>query len=164
VTVVAVDPLATRKHVAEDGVESQHATSEEAQPGLDEQRVFEGALAVQDVSLPAASIELLRSGAFADGTELRLSRLVDAQAAEAHLQLLAQAQQGRPLAPGERPGMRMAEVGSERIIHVERHGRDLLQVSARDEAERLARLRVQAVPVPRALALAAEPSATAAAG
>lgn len=142
--------------------EPKAAASEQDRPGLDEGRVFEGALAVQDVSLPAAGIELLRSGAFVDGTELRLSRLTDAQAAGAHLQMLAQAQQGRRLALAERPGMRLVDAGAERVIHVEQHGRDLLQVSARDEAELLARLHAQAVPVPRALALDVEPTTMAA--
>ncbi len=122
------------------------------QPGLDEQRVFEGALAVQDVSLHAAGIELLRTGVFADGTELRLSRLTSAQAAGVHLRMLAQAQQGRPLALAGRSGMRMADLGGQRVIHVEQHGRDLLQVSGRDVAEVLARLHAQAVPMPHDLA------------
>jgi hypothetical protein len=113
---------------------------------LDVARLEAGARAVQSIGTNGADVVLVRAATYADGTELRITRLVDAEAAEHHLAFLAQGLQGRPQPLGERPGLRF--LAGSGVVHAERHGTDLLQVHARDEAEALARLSAQGFAAP----------------
>lgn len=126
---------------------------------LDVWGLFADAVAVQDTDLSAAGVLLMRSGAFADGSELRLVRFADAEAARHHLATLSQALGGQPYAENGRRGVRLRDgVMPGALMLLERHGADLLELRARDLAGGLARLAHQQVPVPAAEAAAIEAS------
>lgn len=131
-----------------------------APAGLDEQALFRGAEAVQDTERSGALLTL-RNGRFADGSELRLSRFADAEAARGYLAMLAQSMQTEPFAEAGRRGLRMLAGGVDTAtwIVVEQHGRDLLELRAADRGAVLARLAAQGVPAPRDDAPAARPAA-----
>jgi hypothetical protein len=119
-------------------------------PSLDARQLFDGAADVQDADMRNAGIALLRSARFADGSELRLTRFFDADAAERYLHMLTQAMPAEPFTDGGRQGWRVvaAGVGSTLVV-IEQHGPDLLELRARDHASGLARLKQQQVPVPQ---------------
>jgi len=125
------------------------ATSLVAEPALDAQRLFDGATAVQDSDLRNHHGPLLRAATFADGSELRLTRYADPQAAAAYLAMLTSAFRGEPFNDGGRRAIRLqnASTGSTLVI-VEQHGADLLELRSRDRASGLARLTAQQVPMP----------------
>lgn len=121
-----------------------------AAPGLDAQALFSGADAVQDTELRSGGILLLRSGRFADGTELRLSRHADEQAAQAYLAMLEQAMPTEAFTDGGRRGLRLSGPGvGGTLVMVEQHGPDLLELRAPDRASALARLAAQRVAPPQ---------------
>lgn len=109
---------------------------------IDVERLVAGAQAVQSAGGGGSDMVLMRSAGFADGTELRLTRLADEAVAVRYLAFTGDALQGRPSALGERQGLRFA-APSGWVIHAERHGADVLEVRARDEATALARLAAQ---------------------
>lgn len=120
-----------------------------SEPTLDAQRLFNGAVAMQDSDLRNSQGPLLRAATFADGSELRLTRYGNAQAATAYLEMLASTFHGEPFNEEGRRAVRLqgALAGSTLII-VEQHGADLLELRARDKASGLARLAAQHVPPP----------------
>jgi hypothetical protein len=126
--------------------------------GLDTDRLFAGAATVQDTDLRAAGITLMRAGAFADASELRLMRFAEPDAAGQYLAMLAQAAQGEPFDGGGRRGVRLLSGMPGALILLEQHGADLLELRAREAASGLARLAAQGVPVATPLAAAAEPA------
>lgn len=109
---------------------------------LDLERLMTGAAAVQSAGSSGNGMVLMRSAGFADGTELRLTRLADEAVAARYLAFTGEALQGRWQALGERPGLRFS-APSGWVIHAERHGADVLEVRARDEPSALARLAAQ---------------------
>ena len=121
------------------------------EPILDAQRLFSGAIAMQDSDLRNHQGPLLRAATFADGSELRLTRYADPQAAAAYLAMLASVFRGEPFSDGGRRAIRLrsASTGSTLVI-VEQHGAELLELRSRDRASGLARLTAQQVPVPDA--------------
>lgn len=129
------------------GAPEPSAVAQPAPSVLDEARLFSGAQAVQDVPLGQAAIERMRSGAFADGTEVSFLRFRGEAEAQAYLAFMRDAQQGSPAELAGRQGLRLA-LAPERYTYVELHGREIVQVRARDEAEALARLLAQGVPAP----------------
>ena len=137
-----------------------------AEPPLDAQRLFAGAIAVQDSDLRNNRGPLLRAATFADGSELRLTRYADPRAAAAYLAMLVSAFRGEPFSDGGRRAIRLqnASAGSVLVL-VEQHGADLLELRSRDQASGLARLVAQQVPVPGSMSTVsqtagASPSAT----
>jgi hypothetical protein len=142
---------------AADALEPAPATRPSV-PGLDAERLFAGAVTVQDTDLRAAGIALMRAGAFADASELRLMRFGAVDAAGDYLAMLAQAAQGEPFDNAGRRGVRLRAAGMPgSLILLEQHGADLLELRARDPASGLARLAAQQVPV-AALPHAAAPA------
>ena len=127
-------------------------------PGLDADRLFAGAATTQDTDLRAAGITLLRAGAFADASELRLMRFAEIDAAGGYVAMLAQAAQGEPFDDGGRRGVRLLAGMPGALILLEQHGADLLELRARDVASGLARLAAQGVPAATPMAAAAEPA------
>lgn len=120
-------------------------------PGLDIDRTFDGASLVDDGELVAAGIVRLRRASFSDGSELRLLRFIDADAARAHLAMLSGALRAEPYADHGRRGLRVVHgVMPGALVLFERHGHDLLELRARDVAGGLARLARQQVPAPAA--------------
>ncbi len=119
------------------------------EPTLDVQRLFSGAVAMQDSDLRNHHGPLLRAATFADGSELRLTRYADPQAAAAYLAMLASVFRGEPFSDGGRRAIRLqnASTGSTLVI-VEQHGAELLELRSRDRASGLARLIAQQVPTP----------------
>ncbi|KQW46391.1 MULTISPECIES: hypothetical protein [unclassified Roseateles] len=117
---------------------------------LDAQALFNGAEAVQDTDMRAGGILLLRAGRFADGSELRLSRFADANAARNYVALLAQAMPTDPFTDAGRRGLRLVNggVGTATLVVFERHGADLLELRAADSRMAMARWAAQRVPVP----------------
>ncbi|HEY0955451.1 MAG TPA: hypothetical protein VGE36_11880 [Roseateles sp.] len=120
-----------------------------AAAALDAQALFNGAAAVTDADMRGGTIALLRSGRFADGSELRLSRFSDVQAARNQVGMLVQAVPAEPFAEAGRRGWRLlgGGVGVTQLL-IERHGADLLEVRASDRSQALARLVAQRVPPP----------------
>ena len=116
-------------------------------PVLDAQRLMRGAADVQDTPLPAAGIVLMRSARFHDGTELRLTRFGNADAAARHLSMLTHAMPTEPFADAGRRGRRLVGTGGS-FVMLELHGPDLLDLRSRDVASGLARLAAQQVPAP----------------
>ena len=137
-----------------------------AKPTLDAQRLFHGAVAMQDSDLRNRQGPLLRAATFADGSELRLTRYADPQAAAAYLAMLASTFGGEPFNEEGRRALRLLNAGTaSTLVIVEQHGADLLELRSRDKASGLARLAAQQVPAPEAAPLAsATASATAPAG
>jgi len=131
-------------------------------PSLEARQLFEGAAAVEDADMRGGGITLLRSGRFADGSELRLTRFADAGAAGRYLAMLAQAMPTAAFTDGGRQGVRLlgAGVGSTLVV-VEQHGPDLLELRAADRDSGLARLAAQQVPVPLPMPVAGPVSAPA---
>ncbi|WP_394479300.1 hypothetical protein [Roseateles sp. LYH14W] len=131
-----------------------------AAPTLDAQQLFDGAETVADTDLRAGGIQRLRTGRFADGSELRLSRFADAAAARNYLAMLSQAMPNEPFTDAGRQGLRLRGngIGAVEIVY-ERHGADLLELRAADRSGLLARLAAQRVPLPQedAAAAPAEP-------
>jgi hypothetical protein len=129
-------------------------------PSLAAQQLFDGAETVADTDLRAGGIQLLRTGRFADGSELRLSRFADAAAARNYLAMLSQAMPTEPFTDAGRQGLRLRGngIGAVEIVY-ERHGADLLELRAADRSGLLARLAAQRVPLPQddAVAAPAEP-------
>lgn len=120
-----------------------------ATPPLDIDRTFAGATRVEDGDLVAAGIVRTRSGLFADASELRLLRFIDAEAARAHLAMLAEALGAEPYTDHGRRGLRVQRGGMpDALVLFERHGADLIELRARDVAGGLARLARQQVPTP----------------
>lgn len=116
---------------------------------LDVQRLFAGAAIVEDADLAAAGVVLTRRGSFADGSELRLMRFADADAAHHYLATLSQALYGEAFAEQGRQGVRLRRgVMPDALMLLERHGADLLELRARDLTGGLARLTRQQVPPP----------------
>jgi len=130
-------------------VRSLSASTPAARPTLDAERLFIGAVAVQASELRHNQVPLLLAASFADGSELRLTRYADPQAATAYLAMLASAFAGEPFTDAGRHAIRLrsASVGSTLVI-VEQHGADLLELRSRDRASGLARLAAQQVPIP----------------
>ena len=124
-------------------------TAAVTEPTLDAQRLFDGAIAVQDSDLRDHHGPLLRAATFADGSELRLTRYADPHAAAAYLAMLVSAFRGEPFSDGGRRAIHLqsASTGSILVI-VEQHGADLLELRSRDRASGLARLTAQQVPTP----------------
>lgn len=122
-------------------------------PPLDARQLLEGAAAVEGADLRSGGITLLRSGRFADGSELRLTRFADVGPAGNYLAMLAQAMSTAPFTDGGRQGLRLrgAGVGSTLVV-VEQHGPDLLELRAANLDSGLARLAAQQVPVPMPVA------------
>jgi hypothetical protein len=120
-----------------------------AEAGLDADRLVAGARSVQDAPLQNHGIVLMRSAAFDDRSELRLTRFDDAELAAAHLLMLRDALQGEPYQLGER---RMLRLGGPvlALVLLERHGADLLELRAANAEQALARLAQQQVPLVRA--------------
>ena len=119
-----------------------------AEPTLDAQRLFRGAVAMQDSDLRNSQGPLLRAATFADGSELRLTRYADPQAAAAYLRLLASTFRGEPFSEGGRRAVRLLNAGAgSTLVIVEQHGADLLELRSRDQASGLARLAAQQVPI-----------------
>jgi hypothetical protein len=129
-------------------------------PALDLQRLFAGAVAIQDSDLRNSRGPLLRAASFADGSELRLTRYADPQAAAAYLAMLASTFRGEPFSDGGRHAIRLqnASAGSTLVI-VEQHGADLLELRSRDRASGLARLAAQQVAAPDNTPIASQPAA-----
>ncbi|HKW85316.1 MAG TPA: hypothetical protein VJN68_16330 [Burkholderiaceae bacterium] len=120
-----------------------------AEPPLDAQRLFQGAVATQDSDLRNSQGPLLRAATFADGSELRLTRYADPQAAAAYLAMLASTFRGEPFSDGGRRAIRLLNAGAgSTLVLVEQHGADLLELRSRDPASGLARLVMQQVPAP----------------
>jgi len=119
------------------------------EPTLDAQRLFNGAVAVQDSDLRNHHGPLLRAATFADGSELRLTRYADPQAAAAYLAMLAATFRGEPFSDGGRRAIRLQNVSAGgTLVIVEQHGAELLELRSRDRASGLARLAAQQVPTP----------------
>jgi hypothetical protein len=130
-------------------LEREPARPADASAGLDIERLYAGAVRIDESDLAGAGIVRVRSGAFADGNELRLLRFIDADAARAHLEMLTAALRGEPYADHDRRGVRVVQgVMPGALLLFERHGRDLLELRARDVAGGLARLAHQQVPTP----------------
>ena len=106
--------------------------------GIDEAALFAGALGVQKVTPQGAGFTMLQSGVFSDGTELRVMRFATSTEADAHMAMLAAAQDGRPFTLGGRPGMQL-DAGAT-LSFIEAHGHDLVQIAAPTEALALAHL------------------------
>ena len=120
-----------------------------AESTLDAQRLFRGAVATQDSDLRNSQGPLLRAATFADGSELRLTRYADPQAAAAYLRLLASTFRGEPFSEDGRRAVRLLNAGAgSTLVIVEQHGADLLELRSRDQASGLARLAAQQVPIP----------------
>jgi hypothetical protein len=132
------------------------ASAAAAEPALDAQRLFDGAVAVQDSDLRNSQGPLLRAASFADGSELRLTRHADPRAAAAHLAMLESTFRGEPFTDDGRRAVRLqnAGIGSTLVI-VEQHGAVLLELRSRDKASGLARLAAQQVPLPGSARIAA---------
>ena len=128
-------------------------------PALDLQRLFAGAVAMQDSDLRNSRGPLLRAASFADGSELRLTHYADPQAAAAYLAMLASTFRGEPFSDGGRRAIRLqnASTGSTLVI-VEQHGADLLELRSLDRASGLARLAAQQVPAPDDTPIASPPA------
>jgi hypothetical protein len=119
-------------------------------PSLDAQTLFNGAAAVEDADMRGGGMLLLRSGRFADGSELRLSRFADAHSARNYVAMLAQAMPTEPFTDAGRQGLRLLGGGvGATLVMLERHGPDLLEVRASDRSSALARLTMQRVPAPQ---------------
>jgi len=119
-------------------------------PSLDAQQAFGGAEAVEDAEVHGGSLVLLRSGRFADGSDLRLSRFTDAHAAQNYVAMLTQAMQTEPFNDAGRKGLRLLGNGvGATLLVIERHGPDLLELRAADHDRALARLATQRIPVPQ---------------
>jgi hypothetical protein len=123
---------------------------------LDEARLFHGAQALQEVPVAQAAIERMRSGGFADGTELSLFRFAGEREAQTYLAFMRDTQQGSPAELGGRQGLRL-NLAPDGYVYVELHGRQIVQVRARDEAEALARLLAQGVPAAGSALPASQP-------
>jgi len=130
---------------------AQPAAAERSAASLDAQALFNGADAVEDTPMQGGAIVLLRSGRFADGSELRLTRFGHAQAARDYVAMLTQAMPAEPFDDGGRHGLRLqgGSVGTTLVV-IERHGADLLELRASDRNQALARLAAQRIPVPQA--------------
>ena len=128
------------------------------EPQLDAQRLFSGAVAMQDSDLRNSQGPLLRAATFADGSELRLTRYADPQAAAAYLAMLVATFRGEPFNDAGRRAVRLQNlsIGSTLVI-IEQHGADLLELRARDRTSGLARLETQQVPVSGNIAAASSP-------
>ena len=114
---------------------------------LDERALFDDATIVQDTDLSAAGVVLARSGAFADGSELRLMRFADTEAARHHVATLGQALGGEAFTEHGRRGVRLRNgVMPGALVLIEQHGGDVFELRARDLAGGLARLVQQQVP------------------
>lgn len=120
-----------------------------AAPSLDAQALFHGADAVEDADLRGGDIVLLRTGRFADGSELRLSRFGHEGGARDYVSMLTQAMPTEAFAQGGRQGLRLLGSGVGVFILIERHGADLLELRASDRSSALARLAAQQVPAPQ---------------
>ncbi|HEY9109210.1 MAG TPA: hypothetical protein VIN58_21225, partial [Roseateles sp.] len=127
------------------------AAAERSPASLDAQAVFNGADAVEDAPMQGGAIVLLRSGRFADGSELRLTRFADAQAARDYIGILTQAMPAEPFGHGGRRGLKLqgGSIGTTLVV-IERHGADLLELRASDRNHALARLAAQHIPLPPA--------------
>lgn len=93
---------------------------------LDQQQLFAGALAQQQVpaaALPPGGPQLMRAAMFRDGLELRLQRFADTGAAQRQFTWLAEAQQGHRSELAGRSGLRLAPAG-----WLELHGRELIEL------------------------------------
>ena len=120
-----------------------------AEPTLDAQRLFDGAVAVQNSDLRNSHGPLLRAATFGDGSELRLTRYADPQAAAAYLAMLASTFRGEPFNDAGRRAVRLQNAGTgSTLVIVEQHGADLLELRSRDKASGVARLAAQQVPLP----------------
>ncbi|HEY0820154.1 MAG TPA: hypothetical protein VGD46_15315 [Rhizobacter sp.] len=129
-------------------------------PALDVQRLFRDAAEVHATPMRTGGIVLMRSGRFADGSELRLTRFVEPYAASRYLALLASSMPTEPFDEGGRGGWRVRGPGvGDTLVVYEQHGADVLELRARDLASGLARLAAQQVPVPEPVE-AAQPSPT----
>jgi hypothetical protein len=132
-----------------------NASPAAAEPALDAQRLFNGAVAIQDSDLRNSQGPLLRAASFADGSELRLTRYADPHAAAAYLAMLESTFRGEPFTDEGRRAIRLQNVGTgSTLVIVEQHGADLLELRSRDKASGLARLAAQQVPVPGNVPLA----------
>jgi hypothetical protein len=140
------------------------ASTAATEPVLDARRLFNGAIAIQDSDLRNSQGPLLRAASFADGSELRLTRYADPQAAAAYLAMLESTFRGEPFTDEGRRAVRLQNVGiGSTLVIVEQHGADLLELRSRDKASGLARLASQQVPLPGSARIApAPPTATAA--
>lgn len=120
-----------------------------AEPALDAQRLFNGAVAVQNSDLRNSHGPLLRAATFGDGSELRLTRYADRRAAAAYLAMLASTFRGEPFNDAGRRAVRLQNAGTgSTLVIVEQHGADLLELRSPDKASGLARLAAQQVPLP----------------
>jgi hypothetical protein len=120
-----------------------------AEPSLDAQRLFHGAVATQDSDLRNSHGPLLRAATFDDGSEIRLTRYADPPAAAAYLTMLTSTFRGEPFSDGGRRAIRLLNAGAgSTLVIVEQHGADLLELRSRDTASGLARLVAQQVPAP----------------
>lgn len=124
-------------------------TTTPGRPVLDAEQLVRGAADMQDERLQAGGIVLVRVARFDDGTELRLTRFIDAYAATRYATLLAQGMPSEPFTDAGRQGRRLVGVGPTFVL-IEQHGPDLLDLRARDMASGLARLAAQQVPAPAA--------------
>jgi hypothetical protein len=131
--------------------EAPQATQQPAvAPSLDAQTLFSGAQTVTDAEAHGGAVVLLRSGRFADGSELRLSRFTDAHTAANHVAALEQAMATEAFTEAGRKGLRLLGGGiGATLVLIERHGSDLLELRAADANQALARLTAQQVPVPQ---------------
>ena len=121
------------------------AGAEPPAPRLPEQRLFAGALASQEppaAALQGSGILLMRSAAFADGSELRLLRFEHAEAASRYREQLAQVLRELPAA----------------TLQLVLHGADLLELRAATPALLQARLQALDLPAPPAQTSARGPT------
>jgi hypothetical protein len=134
---------------ADDTKEASSAveTADPAAPAVDLFRLFTGAQSVRDLPMGHGGIEIMRRAVFADDSELTFYRFNNVTQAEVHLEFLQRAQRGSPATVGGRAGVRLAP-DAERFVYVEKHGRELVQVEAANEAAVLARLQAQHVAPP----------------
>lgn len=122
-------------------------TGPQVTPEINLFRLFTGASSVRDVPMGHGGILVMRRAVFPDSSELTFYRFTNVPQAEAHLEFMQRSQRGRPVTLGDREGIRLA-LDSGRYVYVERHGLELVQVAAQDEAAVLARLKAQHVAPP----------------
>ncbi len=144
---------ATSLEIAPRSAERTTATS----PGPSPDQLFAGAIARQELPRTAGTGFSTSAASFPDGSELRLTRFTDAQAAEHYLTLLVESFQARESSLGMRRGQ-SAQLSPELLVYWELHGASLLELRAQNALLAQKRLAAQHVPLPPPRAAAEQPS------
>jgi hypothetical protein len=125
------------------------AESAEPPDTLSPDQLFAGAIARQELPRAAGTGFSTSAASFPDGSELRLTRFADANAAQRYLALLVESFQASDSAFAGRRG-KSAQLSPELMAYWELHGASLLELRAQDPLLARARLAAQKVPPPPA--------------